>query len=313
MQTKKAKYHLKRIETILDLHEGNLSAMDRDILLEDIRHLYDLVLFANDSHPEHKIYPAQDKTFVAPEPPPLVKPATVPTPSAHRDDPVPPAGAQDAGPAEMKQDITPPAEIPTPREEAPHTPTTVTYEQPSTKSEPHVSERSYDQNPAVPTSNGTADHNNSGQLREEAPHTPTTVTYEQPSAKSEPPVSERSYDQNPAVPTSNGTADHNNSGQLREEEEEIMVQEEISYPELFDFAFSSDLSDRLANTKIDNLNRVLTINDKILYINHLFGGEAIPFQDTLRKFEGFYTYDEAKQFASRELVLNYNWTTPDKY
>lgn len=263
MQTKKAKYHLKRIETILDLHEGNLSAMDRDILLEDIRHLYDLVLFANDSHPEHKIYPAQDKTFVAPEPPPLVKPATVPTPSAHRDDPVPPAGAQDAGPAEMKQDITPPAEIPTPREEAPHTPTTVTYEQPSTKSEP--------------------------------------------------PVSERSYDQNPAVPTSNGTADHNNSGQLREEEEEIMVQEEISYPELFDFAFSSDLSDRLANTKIDNLNRVLTINDKILYINHLFGGEAIPFQDTLRKFEGFYTYDEAKQFASRELVLNYNWTTPDKY
>src|SRR5690554_2735989 len=58
MQIKKAKYHLKRIETILNLHEDKLSPMDRDILLEDIRHLYETILFANDG-PSADISPAK--------------------------------------------------------------------------------------------------------------------------------------------------------------------------------------------------------------------------------------------------------------
>ena len=263
MHTKKAKYHLKRIETILDLHEGNLSAMDRDIILEDIRHLYDLVLFANETHPEHKTHTAQDKTFVAPVPTPIIKATPEHTSPVERPEPTP----------------SPVAEVTAPVEDA---------EEPSRHTATHAS-------------------------HEEAVHTPTTITYEESSAKPETSYSEQVYDKNPSVHSSNGSADNTSSGQLREEEEEVMVHEQLSYPELFDFAFSTDLSDRLSNTKIDNLNRILTINDKILFINHLFGGEAIPFQDTLKKFESFYTYDEAKQYASSELVVNYNWTSNDKF
>src|SRR5690625_1453563 len=46
MDIEQAKYHLKRIQAIIDLQDQDLSELDRNILLEDIRKLYEIVVFS---------------------------------------------------------------------------------------------------------------------------------------------------------------------------------------------------------------------------------------------------------------------------
>lgn len=272
MQTKKAKYHLKRIETILNLHEDKLSPMDRDILLDDIRQLYDLILFANDAQPNGEVHSAAATH----------QPTASPTPS------IPPEPSNDSN--VPKNQPNPPTK------------------------EPFVDSKIQQNENAQPAPGNPQSERLESPPPEEPTHTPTTVTYEesvkQPDGENAPGRPAQPYPESSIpdyAPNENGATE-----QVHEEDEEVLVETETEYPELFDFTFSSDLSDRLANSKIENLNRILTINDKILYINHLFGGEAIPFQESIKKFENFYTYDEAKSYASRELVEMYNWTHPEK-
>lgn len=266
MQIKKAKYHLKRIETILNLHEDKLSPMDRDILLEDIRHLYETILFANDG-PSADISPAKSGY--------IDTVAQVP---------------------KTQTDVN---------TEAPKNQPTSLAEKPfvdsKTKNDENIEKTtadSWSQQPEFATP-------------EEPASTAATVAFEQPASGNE---SQYATSGNaPAHPTTPATpAENGSTGQLHDQDEDVLVQTETDYPELFNFTVSSDLSDRLGNTKIENLNRILTINDKILFINHLFGGEAIPFQESVKKFESFYTYDEARSYASRELVNTYQWTEEDK-
>lgn len=282
MQTKKAKYHLKRIETILNLHEDSLSSLDRDILLEDIRHLYDLVLNAETAHPLQESTAPRDHAVVQPERPAVVPPESDPQSRpetvSYKDENTPsPSNDQNKLDAQPKESpvSTPPGGIPM-----------------TTSSE----------EPVVPR-----DH----------PHTPTTVTFEE-STRVRQEYREQTPDRtdSPISPKTMNGRTETTPAHLAEEDshvETLTEEAQQSYPDLFDFPVSSDLSDRLGNSKIEHLNRILTINDKILFINHLFGGEAIPFQESLKKFEGFYTYEEAIQYASRDLVVQYQWTDADKY
>lgn len=273
MQTKKAKYHLKRIETILSLHEDSLSRLDRDILLEDIRQLYDLVLNHEDTMPSKAPETPRDHTYVKPEPD--IEEPTNQDPSPIAQDP-------------ESQEPTPQVNTPEP-------------DNPSPSSEPDKVDD--DEKPKE-----------TGQDTTEPEQPPATVTYEEKSEAPHPSFNETT--EHPASSSSekmNGSSATSTSNQSEPEEyENVLVQENGKYSDLFDFPTTSDLSDQLANTKIDHLNKILTINDKILYINHLFNGEAIPFQESLKKFEGFYTYEEAKKYASEELVELYNWTADEK-
>lgn len=272
MQTKKAKYHLKRIKTILSLHEDSLSRLDRDILLEDIRQLYDLVL----NHDE-VISSQEQQSFhehLATNPESVIE---EPVSAAV----TPPAQENKAQVSEPQEPLSKPEQTisssePVQDEPKPRTEVTQNQIEPETTA-PAVSQ----EEKVVP------------------PHPSFSNTEE--------------YQDHSASEKMNGTSDSHTSNQPETEEyEDVMVKENESYPELFDFPSTSDLSDRLANTKIEHLNKVLTINDKILFINHLFSGEAIPFQESLKKFEGFYTYEEAKKYASEELVQTYNWTVDEK-
>ncbi len=278
MQTKKAKYHLKRIETILNLREDSLPRLDRDILLEDIRQLYDLVLDAEDEYSIKKPLVARDHTFVSqtPELTHRVEKQEEKKPEVN---------------VEPKSTISIEENVIKPREEEKPKPQQETY---------------------LPIEESLQTSPLSTAVRE---HTPATVTYEH-SGASEEDLRELNEPQKPSIlPTNGKSPDSTDQTFTRQEDSEVLIQEDESqeYPELFDFTSTSDLSDRLANTKIEHLNKILTINDKILFINHLFNGEAIPFQESLKKLEGFYTYAEAKKYASEELVQDYNWTKQDKY
>lgn len=274
MQTKKAKYHLERIKTILHLHDDGLSALDRDILLEDIRHLYDAVLNSGQNHPSQKPSMPRDHTYVAEAPKPIEQ---VPLPNIEK----------------AVQQNNPDRSTPVDEEVSASNKRTETASPP-------------DNIKTIPPSETPVDSDE---------HTPATVTYEQPGSIISPhPESE---DTSPSsVRTVNGqSTDTGNQTSEKEKENEVSVQEPLpqqDFSELFDFQSTLDLSDKLASSKIEHLNKILTINDKILFINHLFKGEAIPFQESLQKFESFYTYEEAKKYASEELVEPYDWTADSK-
>jgi hypothetical protein len=278
MQTKKAKYHLKRIETILNLREDSLPRLDRDILLDDIRQLYDLVLNAEEENLVKKPLVARDHTFVA-QPPLPVQQVQEQVEKDSRENPNP------KSPLPMEENkIKPQEEIKTePQQE--------TYER-------------IGDSPQTPPSPAS-----------DREHTPATVTYEHSGTFQEDLQESNEPQKLSNLPTNGKSSDLTDQTFSRKEDDEVLIEEKVSqeYPELFDFRSTSDLSDRLANTKIEHLNKILTINDKILFINHLFNGEAIPFQESLKKFEGFYTYAEAKKYASEELVQTYNWTKQDRY
>jgi|GEM_PF-3111174 len=262
MNIKQAKYHLKRIQTIIDLQDQDLSELDRNILLEDIKKLYEIILFTGEAKadPKEEGQPAEKKVQSNSEPtPPIREKNTVPSADA------------------------PKVFIPSPSPEKKPTPASA---------EPPVTTKQPESNPS--------------HFSESTEPTPDSV-YPSP----QPSVPEPPREQ-PAIPSSSISTEYSESN--GRQNEAVVLEKQITkqYPELFDFRSNDDLSEKLGNSKVDQLNRILAINDKILYINHLFGGEAIPFQESLKKFESFYTYEEAKSFASQELVEQYHWTDQNK-
>lgn len=252
MDIQQAKYHLKRIQAIIDLQSQGLSELDRNILLEDIKNLYEIVVFAGakENDPKESTFHTNSTTPVTQEEPEL--------PSR---------------PASSRPDESHFSEA---------------FSTPKTDETPKPKENlvSSETTPPSPTSPLPITDNPVEPIREE--HTIDTADHQ---------LQEKSIQNNPPAFDQNET---------------ITKEPEVteSYPELFDFKATDDLSEKLGNSKVEQLNHILAINDKILYINHLFGGEAIPFQESLKKFESFYTYEEAKSFATKELVEKYHWTDP---
>jgi len=255
MDIQQAKYHLKRIQAIIDLQDQDLSELDRNILLEDIRKLYEIVVFS-----ETKEKNTADSEVLS-----------------H-----PPSAQKKENPAPVAQEATPGAE-PLSSDTSPDpviekTPPSAPFKKPTAPAIPPVTEE-------TPLS----EKESSAESIKET-HEIETI---------HPPSNDRS---NQYAPSGN----HQNDTISQE------IETTETYSELFDFKATDDLSEKLGNSRVDQLNHILAINDKILYINHLFGGEAIPFQESLKKFESFYTYEEAKSYASEELVEKYQWTDPGR-
>ncbi|GAA5221477.1 hypothetical protein [Membranihabitans marinus] len=367
MDLNKAKYHLKRIDTLLNLHPDGLTPLDRDIILEDIRRLYD----------EFIEWPKQSNS-------PSAKPVSQPEESSL------PKGQPSTANETKSNNIysTPAVEIPDHSQiQQPASPSPTVASQPTSSPLPHRVETPNVQTPPphspntqTPTVHRPAAQAptsyqyssvpvNNNEINRVSPSQQDTVEEIKPSQPStQQPVNQQvppQYNPAPQTPAAQGINTPPSPLQYRETEaqgtqsgSEIQPSPEVEqYPrtqyvttpqhkeetpssnrgqdqvyhretttsqhssttvdnsqfsELFDVQMDSDLSGRLGNAKIENLNSVLGINDKILYINQLFGGEAIPFQEALKKFQSFYTYAEAKEFAISELVEDFHWSKPEK-
>jgi hypothetical protein len=68
----------------------------------------------------------------------------------------------------------------------------------------------------------------------------------------------------------------------------------------------TELSDKLFETKIEDLTKAFGLNDKILSANQLFGGSMDLFQQTLQKINAFENYEEAKTLL-KSYAGQYNW------
>lgn len=378
MDLNKAKYHLKRIDTILNLHPDGLTPLDRDIILEDIRRLYDVftewpkhqnTTSQNQPSTQTSIHGSNHESHSATKPPtsqanhiPHRQPSKIytspavemanqttppsspqyntvqPKPSQSESKPVPPKveAPVDHVPAAYSTETPPSYDTPETYTAAQNTP-------PQPQSIPQQEEKEeikpaqpISQQPIAPQPRPQYTYPSqptSAQPTTEHPEQPSPIQYQKiepqvvhsnpevspkPAIEPQPNTQYSTTPQHVTQPQQKVQPQPSATVQDRQYHESVPSQntnttiDNVQFSELFDVQADHDLSGRLGNAKIENLNSVLGINDKILYINQLFGGEAIPFQEALKKFQSFYTYAEAKEFAISELVETYNWSKPDK-
>lgn len=84
------------------------------------------------------------------------------------------------------------------------------------------------------------------------------------------------------------------------------------YDELFEFKVSNELSDKLAGAKLEDLHRGFGLNDKYLYINELFSGNAAKFKLAIDFFNTQKHLDDARAYMEKELITVNRWASKDK-
>lgn len=81
---------------------------------------------------------------------------------------------------------------------------------------------------------------------------------------------------------------------------------------LFDANKASDLSEKLSQLPISDLSRAFGVNERILIINELFGGDSGKFVDTIRRLNSFAQFNDAKAYLVREIAMPNHWAEDDK-
>ncbi len=86
---------------------------------------------------------------------------------------------------------------------------------------------------------------------------------------------------------------------------------QANFSALFDFKQARELSEKLGERPITDLTKAFAINDKLLYINELFGRDANAFNDSLRTMNNFENMDEARSLLM-SMAEQYNWADEEK-
>lgn len=111
---------------------------------------------------------------------------------------------------------------------------------------------------------------------------PTTPTFSEPSASQ----------LAPAVPAETKTSANGMTG-------------------IFEAPKTNDLSDRLGDAPISDLNRALGFNEKYLICNQLFGGDFNVFYQIMQQLNQFNQFSQAQQLLS-PLAHKHNWVDDEK-
>jgi len=86
-----------------------------------------------------------------------------------------------------------------------------------------------------------------------------------------------------------------------EEQEALFEQEEVT-----------DLSGKLSQMPVKDLNKAMGLNEKILTVNELFGGDKKLFEDAMKTLNGFSTLEEAKIYLTNGIAAKYDWAAKSK-
>ncbi len=84
------------------------------------------------------------------------------------------------------------------------------------------------------------------------------------------------------------------------------------FPELFQFKKAEDLSEKLDSTHIENIQRAMGLNERILTQNELFKGDKNSFETTVQKLNSMHHFDEARSYLCEEIIPLYDWTNEDR-
>jgi hypothetical protein len=83
------------------------------------------------------------------------------------------------------------------------------------------------------------------------------------------------------------------------------------FDQLFSQRKATELSEKLSETPISDLTRALSINDRLLYMNELFGRDMKALEEALAVLNKFHNLDAAKGYVIT-LAEQYNWSADEK-
>jgi hypothetical protein len=75
---------------------------------------------------------------------------------------------------------------------------------------------------------------------------------------------------------------------------------------------SPSLADNLQNTKINDLAKSVSLNQRFVFIKELFNGNLDNYEKALNNLNSFESWEEANQFIEEELATEYNWDISKK-
>ncbi len=90
------------------------------------------------------------------------------------------------------------------------------------------------------------------------------------------------------------------------------VEDEPEVEELFTIKKANEISEKLSQLPISDLNRAMGVNEKIFVKNELFAGDDNVFRQVIQKLNTLSSFEDAKNFLSSEVAYTYQWTDPDK-
>ena len=82
--------------------------------------------------------------------------------------------------------------------------------------------------------------------------------------------------------------------------------------ELFEVKQATDLSERLSSSPLSDLMKAMGLNERILTVNELFGGDANEFKKVMTDLNRLRNFDEAKQYLAANVVEKHGWTKRNK-
>ena len=81
------------------------------------------------------------------------------------------------------------------------------------------------------------------------------------------------------------------------------------------FQVSSDakeLSEKLGQSRITDLNNAMGLNERIFTVNELFGADNSLYRNVIRDLNGLKSFEEAKAYLSTNVAEKFNWTHKSK-
>jgi len=102
---------------------------------------------------------------------------------------------------------------------------------------------------------------------------------------------------------------------FRQEIPEVMTQKEPvpkKYAVLFESGPTRELSDMLSRSPISDIQKAFSINDRLLLVADLFGGQQEKFKESVDILNAKYSFEEAKSYMTRYLIEQYNWLEEER-
>lgn len=82
--------------------------------------------------------------------------------------------------------------------------------------------------------------------------------------------------------------------------------------ELFTTKIAKELSDKLSQSHLPDLHKAFGLNDRLLTISELFGGDPAAFKESMDTLNTYSHFDQAKRYLAENVVDKYRWTQPGK-
>lgn len=86
----------------------------------------------------------------------------------------------------------------------------------------------------------------------------------------------------------------------------------VSILDLFDIKKGSELSDKLHDLPLRDINRAIGINDRMEIIQTLFGGQKQLFEQIVTDLNSFKIYEEAQDLLGHGPAIHYKWDHDDR-